>query len=437
MARRRAAFLLSFSLAVATAWHAPSPASAQAALRLEDAVRLAQSRSERARQAGLQVEVAEAGVARARSSFLPTLVASGNATLRAQETPTGDHLSSGAALTLTQPLVDVGAVANLAEARHSRDAERFVATEERRAAGFEAARAFLEALTAERLLDAARSRVERARANERATAARAEAGLASSNDVTRARLETASGGRDVAQATGTLVRSQLTLSLAVGRPVDGALVVPASTTDEAARGASSSNDILRRALDRRSDVRATRSRIRAAEAAADEPLYRLAPTLDLQGQVRADVYPTAGHEELVSLNLNWVIFDAGTRYADRRSRLAQSSSIALEEQLLLRTVAIDIGGAIASLEASREAYRLAGESAAASQRNTEETEILYQQGLARAIELTDANAQRYDAEVSRETARLAMEQAYLELRFALGLEPIGPTLAASHAGGAR
>ena len=59
----------------------------------------------------------------------------------------------------------------------------------------------------------------------------------------------------------------------------------------------------------------------------------------------------------------------------------------------------------------------------AAQRNTAETELLYKQGLARAIELIDANARRFDAEVNRATAKLAMEQAYLELRFALGLDP--------------
>ena len=53
-----------------------------------------------------------------------------------------------------------------------------------------------------------------------------------------------------------------------------------------------------------------------------------------------------------------------------------------------------------------------------------ETEVLYQQGLARAIEIVDANASRFDAEVSRESAKLAMEQAYLDVRFALGLGPV-------------
>ena len=398
---------------------------AQSSLRLEDAVRLAQTRNERARQANLRVDVAEAQVARARTAFLPTLVASGNATLRAQEDPAGEHLSSSGAITLTQPLIDVAAFPSLAEARHTRDAERWSATEDRRVVTYDAARAFLQALTAERLLDAARRRLERARANEQNTAARAEAGLASTNDVTRARVETASGGRDVAQSRGALARAYLDLSLAIGQPLSGALVPPAKTTDEAENGRFDARDVVRQAIQRRPDLQATASRIEAAEAGADEPLYRLAPTLDAQAQLRANAYPETSHEELVALNLTWVLFDAGARYADRRSREAQLASSSLDRQLLVRSIGIQVGAALASLEAAREQYLLAGAGAVAAQRNTEETEILYQQGLARAIELTDANAQRYEAEVSRETARLAMEQAYLELRFALGLEPIG------------
>jgi outer membrane protein TolC len=65
---------------------------------------------------------------------------------------------------------------------------------------------------------------------------------------------------------------------------------------------------------------------------------------------------------------------------------------------------------------------------ATAQKNTDETTIQYRQGLAKAIELTDAIATRYDAEVTLATAKLAMEQAYLNLRFALGLGPISEEL---------
>jgi outer membrane protein TolC len=140
-----------------------------------------------------------------------------------------------------------------------------------------------------------------------------------------------------------------------------------------------------------------------------------------------------GLSEAALLTLSWTIYDAGARYADRRTRVAQADSQALDERQLRRSIATDIGVAISGLRTARESYRISEVAAATAKLNTEETEILYRQGLARAIEVTDANASRYAAEVAVESAKLTMEQAYLGLRQALGLDPIGegPALRAS------
>jgi outer membrane protein TolC len=58
----------------------------------------------------------------------------------------------------------------------------------------------------------------------------------------------------------------------------------------------------------------------------------------------------------------------------------------------------------------------------------EETAILYRQGLAKAIELVNANDTRFTAEINQASAEYAMAQAYLGLRQALGLDPLGTDL---------
>jgi outer membrane protein TolC len=132
--------------------------------------------------------------------------------------------------------------------------------------------------------------------------------------------------------------------------------------------------------------------------------------------------------EAALLTLSWTLYDAGARYADRKTRLAQADSQALDEHQLRRSIATDIGVAIAALRTARENLRISEQAAVLAKRNTEETDILYRQGLARAIELTDANASQYAAEVAVESAKLEMEQAYLGLRQALGVNPIGDEL---------
>lgn len=275
------------------------------------------------------------------------------------------------------------------------------------------------------MLEAANRRVERARANFDNATARAAAQLASTNDATRAKVDLATASRDAANATGSVERAYLNLGFLVGRPIQPPLVAPERTT-RAAESVGEVGKQLKGALDRRPDVKSAHERSEALRASAKEPLYRLAPTIGASAQLRAtpDSVAAESFTQNAQLTLTWQIFDAGVRYADRRTRLAQADSQAFDEALLRRSVETDVGLALASLKAAREALRVAEEAVAAAQQSVEETEILYRQGLARAIELTDANARRFDAEVSRASSKLTMEQAYLELRFALGEGPV-------------
>jgi outer membrane protein TolC len=74
---------------------------------------------------------------------------------------------------------------------------------------------------------------------------------------------------------------------------------------------------------------------------------------------------------------------------------------------------------------AQQAYLVAVNSVTYARQNVEETSILYRQGLAKAIELVDANDSRFTAEVNEATAQFTMAQAYLGLRQALGIEPLG------------
>lgn len=405
---------------------APLTARAEGGLRIEDAVREALARNERARKAPLRIEQSEGQRERARSAFLPSLTATGSAGVNGQEDRNGNIGQTNAALTLQQPLLAPSAFPSYAQASHQLEADKWTAAQDKRLVAFDTARAFLQVLAAERVLEAANRRTERAQANLDNADARAAAQLASTNDATRARLELANAAREAANARGSTERAYLNLGFLVGRRVQPPLVAPDRTT-RAAESVGVVDKQLQAALERRPDVRSARERTEALQASAREPLYRFAPTIGASAQVRAAAPTATGTDaltETAQLTLSWQIFDAGFRYADRRTRVAQAESQALDEALLRRSVETDVGLALASLRAAREALRIADEAATAAQQSVEETEILYRQGLARAIELTDANARRFDAEVNRAASKLTMEQAYLELRFALGFGPV-------------
>lgn len=421
----------------------PSEGAAQS-LTLEEAIRLSLERNERAQIAKLQVEAAEGELETARSEFLPTLTLGASVTARPTKEQDPEEegaerraqpvFTSGATLTLRQPLLNPSALPSYRSAGHSLEAAKHGSTEDRRELAYDTSRAFVQVLAAERVVRAAEARLDRAKANLDNAQARAEAQLNSSNDATRARLDMASAARDVAQSKGNLARGRLDLRLLIGQDVVAPLAPPDALSRSAEAFTGDASRITRVAVDQRSDVKAAHEQALAFRAAAEEPLYRLVPSIDLVGQVQANPDPMSGeswHDESVSLQLSWTIFDGGARYGIHRTRAAQAAAAALEERRLLRSIDNDVQAAVVALDTARATLQVAEAAMATARANSEETEVLYQQGLARAIELTDANARRFEAEVNLASARLDVADAYLQVRFAQGLPPVD---AASGAG---
>jgi outer membrane protein TolC len=428
----------SFPLAIFVATSAPSVALAEG-LKLEDAVHLALQNNERARKAPLRTEVAEGQLDRARDAFFPTLVAGGASTLKPDPPAKTPALTHAGTLTLSQPLLNPSAFPQFSQQERTRDSEKWGALQDRRQLAFDTAKAFVQALATERVLDSAKRKADTAKLNLDESQARAAAGLTSSNDVTKAQLQLATSNGQVANAQGNVAKAYISLSFLVGQKVDPPLVPPDSTTaaakryEEAQRTQQPKSALQRHqeataaAVERRPDVRSARDRTEALRYSAQETLYRLIPSVSASGQMRFVPDPLAsekGVDETVTLNLTWQIFDAGFRYADRRQRLAQVESSELDEKLLRRSVETDMDTARAALQAARASVEAATIAVEAAKKNIEETLILYKQGLARALEVTDANDQQFQADVTLESARLTMEQAYLDLRNALGFGPL-------------
>ncbi len=127
--------------------------------------------------------------------------------------------------------------------------------------------------------------------------------------------------------------------------------------------------------------------------------------------------------------LTWTLYDAGrVATADKHSRDASADIADLQVVALDRQIKSQVGLAVASLESSQGAFRAAADAVTASRKSVSETATLYRQGLATALELTDANDSRFEAEVGYVSAEFAMALAYLALRQAMGLDPLGTVL---------
>jgi outer membrane protein TolC len=403
-------------------------------LRLEDAITLALQHSERAKVANLQVAVAEAGVDKARAAFLPVVALNANELLRPYHTlkPDGSvsiPYSSGAfSVTLSQPIFNASAFPLYSQSKALLKAQELQSTEDRRQLQFDAARAFLQTLQQQAVLAAAQRRLEFAKVSIDDTQARVAAGLTSANDVTRAELDVATSEREVAADQVTVQRAFVNLEFVLAAKIGNALAAPTALLASAQVKPGSVDSLIASAQGRRLNVAVSKEKLEAARLFAEEPSLRFVPTLGVAAQFKGSSDKGANglwYDESLTATLTWTLWDAGVRSADSKSREAQASIAELDLSLQRRIVESDIRDASAALEGAQTAFTIAAKVVTAAKKSADETLDLYRTGFARAIELVDANDKLFEAEVSYSTAQYALVQAYLDLRNAEGLDPIG------------
>jgi outer membrane protein TolC len=122
------------------------------------------------------------------------------------------------------------------------------------------------------------------------------------------------------------------------------------------------------------------------------------------------------------------LFDGGERYAERDERVALARATALEARAQDRQVPLQLATARVNLANAQSALQQAEVALNAAQQNSRELQVLYRQGLARAIDLADANVSLFEAQVALVRERLSLGLAFLDLRAALGLDPLGREL---------
>ena len=422
---------------VAAAAAGAAPAGAAERLDVETAVRLAVTRNERAGSAAATREAAEARLDRARAFFFPDLTANGAYTRRAFETtrtvdgqPFTIQSRNALAgnLTLSMLIFDARSIPLYRQALHETSAARWVAADDVRLLGFEAADAFLATIGRQQVLAAAERRTEYATGALQDASVRFDAGLAGANDVSRAELELASAQRALADAQANSSISILELGFLLDTPVAPPLESPEPLLADAAAPLAADSLLVEQARRRRPDLAASREHLTATQMAAQEPLLRALPNFNFVATTRrTNERGLSGRAADWSLGVNaaWALYDGGDRYAERAERRALSRVASLDLRARDRETALQVTRARVALEQARAALVATTAAVDAARRNATENMELYRQGLARALELADANVRLFEAEVAHAGERFAVGRAFLDLRAALGLDPLG------------
>jgi outer membrane protein TolC len=404
---------------------------------LEAAVRLAAERNERARVAAAQAEAAQGRLQRSRAFFFPDLTVSGAYTRRLHETVrnVGDgrvtisrHDALSAQANLTVPLFDARLFPLYRQAKLEGLSASLAAAAERRLLGYEAADAFLMVLSQQHVVEAAARRLEFSRVTLKDARARVQAGLVSSNDVTRSELEAVTAEREVATAQASAATARLELGHLVDTEIAGELASPEALLAEAAQPAASAADLIAAGLQKRLDLQSGKAHVQALEMAALEPQRRLFPAFAGVAQYRVTNeggFSGRVGDGFAGVTAIWPLFDGGERRGDRREREALARAGAAEQDARVRAVALEVRSAMVSLENAQSTQRVAAHAREVARRNVEETSALYRQGLGRALDVADANLRLFEAEVALVRERYGLALAFLGLRAAAGEDPPG------------
>jgi outer membrane protein TolC len=418
----------------------PHALGAQATpLTLDEAVRMALAKNERALIAEAQFSASDARVAKARAYFMPGLNATGTYTRRPEEVTrtiggqrvvaqSVNALSGVAALNLT--IFDSRGIPGVRQVRFERNAAESAAAESKRQLTFEVSQAFLATLGTEQVLEASKRRYEFARENLAAAKARYDAGLVSVNDVTRAELEFATAEMGVTQIKGQTETTYLELGYLLDDKEIGAraLVSPEFLIESAPVDSASTDSFVIEAQNRRLDLDALRWHAKAERALLMEPILRWLPSLAVTSQYRyTNEAGLSGQSTTwnAGLTLNWAIFDGFARNADYGEQKALVRVAELDVTSALRRVDVDVRNAIVSLSSQRASLREASVAGEVARKNATETTALYRQGIASALEAADANVRLFEAEVALAQERYGLAVAYLNFEAALGLDPFG------------
>lgn len=418
----------------------PSFAAAQDdPLTLDEAVKLALERNERAKSTWEEVVAANARLAQAKSFFLPSITSTSIYTRRAYETRrvVGDteviiqrYNALSETLALSQTLFDARSLTSLAAVRARRDADVAAAAESRRQLAFEVGQAFLATLGTTQVREASARRFTFAGQNLEAARARFAAGLASVNDVTRAELEYATAEVGLTQVKGQVETSTLQLGHLLDAPeaVRGPLVVPEFLIEAASAEAADSEGLVEEALARRLDVGSLRSRASAQRSLSRLPMLGWLPSVSASGRYSLTNEASFNNRNWnwsIGATLSWSLFDGGARFGQSREQRALARLADLDLQAATRKVDVEVREALVSLSNQRASLRQATVAHEVAKKNAAETTELYRQGLASALEVADANVRLFEAEVALVQERYGLGVAFLNLEAALGLDPFG------------
>ncbi len=428
-----------FTLDAGDAPHA-GDATAPSMLNLEQAIDIAHQRNETREVAAARLQHALALRRESLALLLPNL--SAGAYLQksaASYAPFAHNITNqdGAEVDVDLTLFNATSIDSYRAAGVVVSAQELDSADLRRTLAFEVATAFVDAIAAERQLQAAERRRDVAKQTVDQTRARVNAGVATGNDATRSELELATAELTVTNNRQAVLAARLSLGDLIGREI-----AAQEQLQEPAPATLPSRDLSQLeglALQERADLQSGALRIHANDLQAQGTRLGLIPTLGVRGSYLFNHTnpPPAGAnvntpEWQVALVASWDIYNGGNREAtadaldaDRREAVANLSATR-------RDLHRDLATAIGALATAETSLSQAQSQLNVARINASEVAARFRQGLATALDAADANASVFQAESDLTSRQVDLQSAHFKIRDLIGRWPLVDTAPADH-----
>ena len=283
-----------------------------------------------------------------------------------------------------------------------------------------AGQAFLAAAGTDELVEARRSSVVVAQATLRDAQVRLSAGSVTKVDVDRAQVTVVRTEQQEREAVTARERSYRTLGtlLQTNKPFKVDTNFPASPMPNP-------NDV-QMALHLRPEFRALEETAKSAEQEANARAWQWAPVLSAFGNARVANYENFHldkHSWAVGAQLDWQLFDGGSRDAARHQANARAAQAREQAAVFGDQVRDDLANSSSDLRTKQQGVEAAQRAVALSNESLELIRTQYSAGTATQLDLLQAQDVLIAANVALVQARFDVASADLSLRYSAGTFP--------------
>jgi outer membrane protein TolC len=284
------------------------------------------------------------------------------------------------------------------------------------------AQAYLQVVAAKSIVTIAWEQVESAKRHRVLAEQRAAQGMLTPLAVERALLDVRRAEQQALQAGGALRTAKAALAGMIGRTDDFDVAAPSPILplDEGA----AVDSLLVRAWQQRLDLRVQKETIAIAERTRAEAWSRLLPSLQLVAQGRFTTNTTGFVSEpltgAVIAQASVPIFDGGMTIGTIREATARLDAEMLRVRSLEETIERELRGAVDDVQLKKQTVDTSVALAGLAQRQAQNAEELFGQGVATDSDVRDARLARFAADVDAARAHLDLQAARLGLAYALG-----------------